>query len=292
MATTTLAQLTDTIPTIISEARYIEQFAYPMPALVQNIDKGKGKGSTVNIPYWSNLTAAALTEGTDMTATSTMADTNVPITLSEVGCKVIITDNVVEDDIADVKAVAGRLLGSAMGYYRDNGLLALLDNGTTSLCGSATTLTMGHIAAARSLLAGLAVSSGGPCPGPYTVVLHPYQTLDLVDVLTPILPAATYLNTMGGAVTDDVLRNFTIGRLFGMNIVEDGNFSFTGTTNIKGGVIGPQSIILVTAREWNVEPERDASLRAWELNIVGRFGYANYLNGWTVELYTDATTPA
>jgi hypothetical protein len=76
-----------------------------------------------------------------------------------------------------------------------------------------------------------------------------------------------------------------------MNIVEDGNFSFSGT-DIKGGVIGPQSIILVTAREWNVEPERDASLRAWELNIVGRFGYGNYRNGWTVELYSDATTPA
>ena len=50
MATTTLAQLTDTIPTVISKARYTETFNYPMAALVQNIEKGKGKGSTVNIP--------------------------------------------------------------------------------------------------------------------------------------------------------------------------------------------------------------------------------------------------
>jgi hypothetical protein len=112
-----------------------------------------------------------------------------------------------------------------------------------------------------------------------------------VDVVTPIVPAATYLNVTGTALTDEILRQYVIGRLFGMNIVEDGNMAFTGT-DTKGGVIGPTSIIIATAREWNVEPERDASLRAWELNCVGRYGVANYLNGWTVELYSDATTPA
>jgi len=74
-------------------------------------------------------------------------------------------------------------------------------------------------------------------------------------------------------------------------MIEDGNTA-PSSNKSKGGIIGPQSIILATAREWNVEPERDASLRAWELNCVGRYGVANYLNGWTVELYTDAATPA
>ena len=290
MAITTLAQLTDTIPTVISKARYTELFNFPMAALVQNIPK-KGKGSTVNVPYWGILSASTLTEGVDMAASETMVDTNVPITLNEVGAKVILTDNLIEDDQEEVRGIAGTLLGSALGLKRDQDLNLLLDNGTTSLCGTGNPLTMGHIAAARALLQGNATSAGGPCPGPYTVILHPYQTLDLVDVVTPILPAATYLNVTGTALTDEILRQYVIGRLFGMNIVEDGNIDFVTTDDIKGGVIGPTSIILATAREWNVEPERDASLRAWELNCVGRYGVANYLNGWTVELYSDAATP-
>jgi len=290
MAITTLQQCQDTIPTVIEKARYTELFGFPMAALVQNIPK-KGKGSTVNVPYWGILSASTLTEGVDMANSQTLEDTNVPVTLNEVGAKVILTDNLIEDDQEEVKGVAGTLLGNCLGLKRDQDLNLLLDNGTTSLCGTGNPLTMGHIAAARALLQGNATSTGGPCPGPYTVILHPFQTLDLVDVVTPILPAATYLNVTGTALTDEILRQYVIGRLFGMNIVEDGNIDFVTTDDIKGGVIGPPSIILATAREWNVEPERDASLRAWELNCVGRYGVANYLNGWTVELYSDAATP-
>jgi hypothetical protein len=291
MAITTLAQLQDTIPTVISKARYTEIFNFPMAALVQNIPK-KGKGSTVNVPYWGLLTANTLTEGVDMANSETLEDTNVQVTLNEVGAKVILTDNLIEDDQEEVKGVAGTLLGNALGLKRDQDLLALLDNGTSSLPGSGSPLTMGCIAAARALLQGLATSSGGPCPGPYTAVLHPYVTLDLVDVITPITPtAAEGTPATGGGLADEILRQYVIGRLFGMKIVEDGNMTIDSTPNTKGGVIGPPSIILATAREWNVEPERDASLRAWELNCVGRYGVANYLNGWTVELYSDASTP-
>ena len=291
MAITTLAQLSDTIPTVISKARYTEIFNFPMASLVQNIPK-KGKGSTVNVPYWGLLTATTLTEGTDMVASETMADTNVPVTLNEVGCKVILTDNLIEDDQEEVKGVAGTLLGNALGLKRDQDLLALLDNGTTSIPGTGSPLTMGVIAAARALLQGNATSTGGPCPGPYTVVLHPYVTLDLIDVITPLLAtAAAGTPATGGGLADEILRQYVIGRLFGMTIIEDGNMTIDSTPDTKGGVIGPASIILATAREWSVEPERDASLRAWELNCVGRYGVANYLNGWTVELYSDAAAP-
>jgi N4-gp56 family major capsid protein len=291
MAITTLAQLQDTIPTVISKARYTEIFNFPMAALVQNIPK-KGKGSTVNVPYWGLLTASTLTEGVDMASSETLEDTNVQVTLNEVGAKVILTDNLIEDDQEEVRGVAGTLLGNALGLKRDQDLLALFDNGTTSIPGTGSPLTMGVIAAARALLQGNATSAGGPCPGPYTAVLHPYVTLDLVDVITPVLPATDYPGYAGGGLGDEILRQYVIGRLFGMKIVEDGNMTIDSTPNTKGGVIGPPSIILATAREWNVEPERDASLRAWELNCVGRYGVANYLNGWTVELYSDAATPA
>ena len=286
MAITTLAQLADTIPTVISKARYTEMFNFPLAALVQNIPKGKGKGSTVNIPYWGTFSANTLTEGVDMANSETMEDTNVQVTLNEIGLKAILTDNLIEDDQEEVRGVAGTLLGSAMGLKRDQDLWALFDNGTS--LGSGSTLTMGVIAAGRAMLQGNPVSSGGPCPGPYTAVMHPYVTLDLVDVITPTTPA-TETGASGG-LPDEILRQYQIGRLFGMRIIEDGNTAPVSDAS-KGGIIGPQSIILATAREWSVEPERDASLRAWELNCVGRYGVANYINEWCVELYTDAATP-
>lgn len=289
---TTLQQVTDTIPTVISSARMTEVFANEMKPLVQNIRKPKGSGSTVNIPYFGVLTARTLTDGVDMTADEQLEDTNVQITLNEVGCKVILTDNVIEDDQEDLRSMAGNLLGQAIGAKQDADLLALLDNGTTSLCGTGSTLTMGHIAAARATAMGNAVSAGGPTPGPLRVILHPYQTLDLVDVVTPIVPTATYLNVMGGEFTDSILKQYTIGTLFGMPIIEDGNITIDSTPDAKGGVFGPKSIVCVTARDWSPEPERDGSLRAWEINCVGRYGVGNYLNGWTVELYSDATAPA
>ncbi len=180
-----------------------------------------------------------------------------------------------------------------MEYKRDYDLLLQLDDATTTL-GATSALTMGEIAAARALLSGNAVSAGGPAPGPYAVVHHPFTLLDLVDVVTPILPTATYFNVIGSPIADEILRNYTIGRLFGMPIIEDGNIPIA--SNIaKGGVFATGeggAIILATADEWSVEPERDASLRATELNIVGEYGVGEYLAGWMVTLCHDAATPA
>jgi len=210
-----------------------------------------------------------------------------------VGVKIILTDKLVRDNMNDVKAAAGKILGNAMEKKRDVDLYGILDNGTNTI-GASGTMTMGMVAAARALLAGNATSSGGPAPMPYVCVHHPFTLLDLVDVVTPLVPAASFSN-FGTAFTDEILREYTIGRLFGMPILEDGNFTIDASSDVKGGVFAAGTgggIVLATANEWSVEPERDASLRAWELNIVGEYGVGAYLAGWIVELYLNASTPA
>ncbi len=300
MSITTTTELGDTIPTVIEEARHTAQFNAIMAGLVWKITKAKGDGKTVNVPYWGEVTATGLTEGVDMTASATMEDTNVQITPGEVGVKIILTDVLIRDNMNDVKAAAGRILGAAMEKKRDQDLLGQLDDATTSLGSTSTTMTMGAVAAARALVTGNPTTSGGPAPPPYACVHHPFTLLDLVDILTPLVPPGTAASTsqvqaMGGSVTDEVIRNYGIGRLFGMPIIEDGNLDIATTTSGKGGVFSTGmggSIILATANEWSVEPERDASLRGWELNVVGEYGVGEYLAGWIVELLMDATTPA
>jgi len=296
MAGTILTDLQDTIPTIIEEALFTQQFKAIMRALCWSIKKGKG--TNVNVPYFGEVTAAQLTEGVDMTADQKMVDTNVQIVPYEVGLKIILSDNVIEDDNEDLKRAAGVLLGDGFEKKRDQDLLALLDNATTSLAASANALTMGHIAAARATLLGNPTTSGGPAPTPFACVIHPFQELDLVDILTPLMPTSAgstgYNQSPGNEMENDVLRNYSIGRLFGIPIISDGNMAKTAEA-AKGGVFSTGkrgALIYVSAREPTIEPERDASFRGWELNYVGRYGVGNYLNGWTVELFADAAVPA
>lgn len=293
MAYTTTDELGDTIPTIIEKALFTSQHNAVMAGLCWN--KRKPKGSTINVPYFGEVTAYNLTEGVDMVSAEQLTDTNVPITPTEVGCKIVLTKNALEDDQEELKSVAGKILGMAMEKKRDEDLLGQIDDATTQLCGTGTTLTMGHVAAARATLIGNATSAGGPAPLPYVCVLHPYQELDIVDVVTPIVPTATYLNVTGTPFTDDIIKNYSIGKLFGMPVVTDGNLSIDSTPDVKGGCFAMGeggAIILGTARDWDVEPEYDASLRGWELNCVGRYGVGEYLAGWIVELASDATAPA
>ena len=296
MTGTTIADLGDTIPTIIEEAMFTQQFKAIMRALCWPIKKGKG--TNVNVPYFNEATASQLTEGVDMTADQKMQDTNVQIVPYEVGLKIILSDSVIEDDNEDLKRAAGVLLGDGFEKKRDTDLLALLDNGTTSLAASANALTMGHIAAARATLLGNLTSAGGPAPTPYACVIHPFHELDLVDILTPLMPTSAgsigYMQSPGGPMEAEVLRNYSIGRLFGIPIISDGNMAKTADA-AKGGLFSTGrrgALIYVSAREPSIETERDASLRGWELNYVGRYGVGNYLNGWTVELFADATAPA
>lgn len=293
MAITKLSELGDTIPTILEEAQFTQQFKAVMRPLCWNIRKGKG--STINVPYFGEVVASSLTDGVDMTASETMEDTLVVITPAEVGLKIVLTDNVIEDDNEDLIRAAGTMLGDAYEKKRDIDLLGQLDDATVSLAGANTTLTMGHIAAARAVLMGNVTSAGGPAPMPYAVVIHPNQELDLVDVITPVVPVAGTTNVTGTAFTDDVLRNYSIGRLFGMPIVVDGNLPLDTGDDVKGGVFATGArggIIYGSAREPSVRPEIDASLRGVELNYVGRYGVGEFRAGWIVELFTDAATPA
>ena len=294
MAGTTLtSDLGDTIPTIISEAKFTEQFKAIMRGLCWRI--AKGKGSTVNIPYFGEAVSHQLTEGVDMISAETMVDTNVQITPYEAGLKIILTDVVIEDDNEDLVRAAGRVLGDAYEKKVDQDLLARLDSATVSMGAAGSTLTMGYIAAARAQLQGNATSTGGPAPTPYVIVHHPFCELDIVDVLTPVVPAAGTTQNAYAQMVDDVLAKYSVGRLFGMNFVSDGNLAIDTSDDAKGGVFAQGNnggIIYVSARDAEVKPTRDESLRGVELVYVGRYGVGNYLNGWTVELYNDAATPA
>ena len=294
MAISKSTTLANTLPTIIEEARFWGEHKAVMAGLSWKIKKELHKGSTVKLPYFGYVSAGALTEGVDMASPTTMADYNTTITPAEVGCQILITDKLERDNQEDIVRAAGRILGDAMERKRDTDLWGQLDDGVVTLGGN-TTMTMGILAAARAQLAGVPIANAGPAPTPYVAVQHPYVWLDLVDILTPVLYTTTNVSGVGTAgLADNILREYTIGRLFGMPCVEDGNGTILSGPQCNGAVFAAGTgggLVLVTADEWDIRPERDESLRATELNIVGEYGVGEYIADWIITLNNDCTAP-
>ena len=166
MATTDTGVLTDTIRTVIEEARFTEQFKEVISNLVWRITKKIHDGTTVNLPYFGTVTANVLTEGVDMVNPQQMVDTNVRITPAEVGAQILITDKLQRDNQEDVIRAAGRILGDAMVTKREEDLAGQFGDGTDTMGGSGFTLTLGHLAAAWANLSGVPYAAGGPGPKP------------------------------------------------------------------------------------------------------------------------------
>ena len=295
MAITNTSVLSDTIQTVISEARYTEQIKEVISGVCWRITKPLHDGSTVNLPYWGTVSANNLSEGIDMVNPQAMEDTNVQFTPGEVGAQIVLTDKVARDNNEDVLRAAGRILGEAMVAKREQDLAGQFTDATTDLGGAGSVATLGIIAAARALLAGNSLANGGPAPMPYGVIHHPYVLLDLVDVLTPTLPGSNSHIAVGSGIAEDTLVNYTIGRVFGMPVLESANISIDSTPDAIGVVLSMGTgggLVLATANEWGISPERDESLRATELNVVGEYAVGEYLPGWMVSLTNDATAPA
>jgi nucleoid DNA-binding protein len=295
MAYTNTAQLSDTIQTVISEARYTEQIKEVISGVCWKITKPLHDGSTINLPYWGTVSANNLSEGIDMVNPQAMEDTNIQFTPGEVGAQILLTDKVTRDNNEDVLRAAGRILGEAMIAKREQDLAGQFADATTDLGGTGSAATLGIIAAARATLAGNSLSNGGPAPMPYGVIHHPYVLLDLVDALTPTAPGSNSHIAVGSGIAEDTLANYTVGRVFGMPVMESANISIDGTPDAVGVVLSMGTgggLVLATANEWGISPERDESLRATELNVVGEYAVGEYLPGWLVSLTNDATAPA
>jgi hypothetical protein len=282
LPTTTASAIDAVIQTVIAEAQFTEQHRNVMANLVRKYTIGKGEGDSVDIPKFGTVTAQALTEGVDMANPQQLTTSKVTITPGEVGAQIILTDKAVRAANTDLLRAAGRVLGNAMAKKQGQDLLGLLDGFSQSLPGAGTSPTLAHLRAARSRLHG----ATEPAPMKHFAVLHPYQWDAIAADLSP---TGTY--PVPDGMSESVIRDYWVGRVLGMDVFVDGNITVDGSDDAKGGVFSKESMVLVTMKKWSVERERDASLRAWELNVVADYGYAEYEDSWGVEFYSDASTP-
>lgn len=104
-------------------------------------------------------------------------------------------------------------------------------------------------------------------------------------------PAATYPNL--DAVTTQALRDYYVTTLLGgVRIFTSSNISVDGSDDAIGAIFTRNAIWLDTRRAVRMEPERDASARAWELNINAGYAYGLVRTTYGVKYTSDAAAPS
>lgn len=119
---------------------------------------------------------------------------------------------------------------------------------------------------------------------------------DLVDAVADgVLQGAAktgYTVQYSGAAgaAEDFARRYVVGRFAGMPIYTDANIAIASNA-AKGGVFTKRAVVYAQLWDIEVEPEKDASLRATELNGTMCYAYAERTDTWGVELNLGATAP-
>ena len=273
----TSSTLSELYTEIVAEAQFVASEKSIMRNLVKNYAISGG-GKAVEVPVYAQVSAAAVSEATDLSNTA-IDPTSVTITASEVGVMTTLTDLARNSAPRNVAADIGKLFGEALARKQDADLIALFDGFSVTLGDGTTAISPAVIFNALSTLRANALPAN-EC----AVVLHPKIAYDLKSGLT---------NTFAGLDTEtsnEALRAGFVGRLAGMPIFETSNMANTGTAgDYKGGAFHKDALAIAMMQDVKIETQRDASLRADEIVATSVYGVGEIHDSYGVELHYDSS---
>lgn len=263
MAITTYSSISSFINTIYERSVFVAREANLMTALVANYS---AQGwMTRSFSTRPTVTPESVSDGVDYSNPTTFGKTSVgTLTPGEVIAQVILTDQNMETDPDGARNDAATELGNAIASKIDTDLVGTFSSFATDKGDGAN-----NTATLTNMASGIAVLRNRKVPGNIAVVFHPYHWHDIWVELGR--PAATY-PTMED-LTTQALRDYFVDRLLGVRIFISANISVDGSDDAISGIFNPQALAMDTRRPYRLEPERDASLRAWELNATAGYAY-------------------
>ena len=276
----TSSTLSELYTEIVAEAQFVASEKSIMRNLVKNYAISGG-GKAVEVPVYAAVSAAAVSEATDLSNTA-IDPTSVTITASEVGVMTTLTDLARNSAPRNVAADVGKLFGEALARKQDLDLTALFNGFSVALGDGSAAITPAVLFNALSTLKENALPTDG-CQ----VVLHPKIAYDLKSGFT---------NTFAGLDTElsnEALRSGHIGKIAGMNVFETSNMADTGTAgDYKGGAFHKDALAIAMMQDVKIETQRDASLRADEIVATSVYGVGEIHDSYGVELHYDSSIQA
>jgi N4-gp56 family major capsid protein len=173
MANTTASMTSELYANVVQAALFTLSEQTVIRPLIRNYDMTGTPGLTAQVPIYPAISAADLTDGTDISSATSFNTTSKTITAAERGVLVSLTDLAKESASEDVAAAIGRQIGDAMAKKVDTELAALFDGFSGSVGSANDELTIDDLFKAAATL------RNNQAPGPYVCVLHPFQAFQI-----------------------------------------------------------------------------------------------------------------
>ena len=278
----TSSTLSELYTEIVAEALFVASERSIMRPLVRNYAV-TGGGKSVEVPIYSAVSAAAVSEASDLSNTA-IDPTSKTITFSEHGIMTTLTDLGRSSAPRNVAADIGRLFGEAIAKKQDKDLTALFGGFSTTVGSASTTMSAALIFQAVAKLRANSVPGDN-----LNAVIHPQVAFDLKSGLTN-----TFANPNPG-VGKEILRSSLVGQIAGVNIFETSNMTDSssndpGTTgDYKGAVFHSDALGLAMMQDLKIETQRDASLRADEIVATAVYGVGELDDSKGCEVEADSS---
>lgn len=281
MSFTTYSDVSSLINTIYTDALRVAREQTIMDMLVTTFSDRQGLAPR-SVTQYGQVSINEIGESDDILPQQFSRSLLSTLTPAEKGAQFFLTDSRIESDPEDVRRDAAIELGGGIATKIETDILgnfSSLTGGTIGAAGS--TLVWGHFFGALSILrANLA-------PFPYVCVMHPYQWNVLGKAVAP--PGA---QTNAPEFQDAVMENFWVSRVSGVDIFISSNIAIDGNGDATAAMFARPAIAYDNRRAPRLEPERDASRRAWELNMTSVYAHGVWRPTYGVQMISDASTPS
>jgi hypothetical protein len=265
---------------IYEDTLFVAREANLMTGLVTNYSARGWMDRKIN--SYPALTAQSVAEGVDYANPTEWTKTNNgTLTPGEIIVQVTLSDRRIETDPEDAQRDAAQEMGNAIATKIDTDIASVFTDFSTDKGGTGTALTIAKCAAAMSVL------RNNKVPNPIYFVLHPYAWHDIWTELGQ--PAAT--KVLLGDVANEALRSFYVSDMLNAQWFINANIAVNATPDAVSAVFNPGALAFDSRKAPTMEPERDASLRAWELNFSAGYAYGERRDSFGVKLTHDATEP-
>lgn len=279
MAGSTTSTLNDLLPAITAEAMFVANERSIMRGLVKNYSISAGQGKTITVPIYPTQSAAALTEGDEVSNTA-VSTSGVTLTVSTVAIRTMITDLVRASSASNVVADMGRLFGEAIAKKMDQDLLALFGGFSVGVGGASTAFSAAVLAQAVARLRANSV------PGDQLAcVVNPYVAYDLKSALTN-----TFANPNAGIIQNEAMSTGYVGTLFGVPVFESANIADTGTAgDYVGAVFHRDALGLAMIGDISIETQRRASFVGDDIVASAHYAVGELYDGYGVKITADSS---
>jgi hypothetical protein len=193
----------------------------------------------------------------------------------------LLTDEDVQTDPDNAVQDCAAELGGAMATKIDVDLVGLFSGFSAGKASAGNALTIANCAAAISVL------RTNKTPNPLYFMLHPYGWHDVWVELGQPGANQAFL----GDIANQALRSFFVGAFLAANWFTNANITIDANADAIGAVFSPQSLGFDEREAPSLEPERDASRKATELNLSAGYAVGELRDEYGVKLTHDATEP-